>query len=425
LATGAAGPKGPTLPPWFTGTPTPNPGSILFRNLRRRSGTFDYSKLLATLPDAPEVRQEIFINNYALIREVFAVPLPGSAPFGTAKYKWASAAFGETGLCDDLPDPSECELVYYVAEMSSLPGPVRDGWLSGLSQVSRNLIQRRDDQGVCCPTQRFLGFDQRNVNQGLLVARGPAAFEVVAGAFDPGATKRAVEGCNACPPPVVSQYGQASLYRWGDGNVNGRRLFQPPAFDWLGRGSVLWVQSGSVVRTLDISRMQQVVDTTEGRARRVADLDDFQLLAQAMSELGAFYMLLSDVPQSLADFKNGASRNLSGDQRTLTLRLLEAWPLLVSYRALATGLGWDENGFYLALALVHEDDADTLDNRDLFRDRLLQAYSFTTGQPWKQDIVRVDDGVQGRVYMAKLYGLAIAKRWVDWRERGDPLVLHE
>lgn len=34
-------------------------------------------KLLATIPDTPDTRRSVFINDYAAVREIFEVPLPG------------------------------------------------------------------------------------------------------------------------------------------------------------------------------------------------------------------------------------------------------------------------------------------------------------------------------------------------------------
>ena len=56
-----------------TDTPTPTPTGAPAATLADTA----YEGLLRTIPDTPELRQQVYINDYALVRQMFDIPLPG------------------------------------------------------------------------------------------------------------------------------------------------------------------------------------------------------------------------------------------------------------------------------------------------------------------------------------------------------------
>ena len=63
-------PAATSIPP-PTAAPTPDAGE------RTASTDTAYAGLLGTIPDTPELRRQVYINDYALVRQMFDIPLPG------------------------------------------------------------------------------------------------------------------------------------------------------------------------------------------------------------------------------------------------------------------------------------------------------------------------------------------------------------
>ena len=68
----ATAPPTPTLSPSPTPAPTPRPSPTA-----PAPSLTVYEELLSLIPDTTGTRASVFINNYALARELFEIPLPG------------------------------------------------------------------------------------------------------------------------------------------------------------------------------------------------------------------------------------------------------------------------------------------------------------------------------------------------------------
>ena len=127
-------------------------------------GTF--STLLAHIPDTPETRREVSINDFARLRELFDIPLP------------------DAGADHD-------ELIEYLNEHL---GPVGAGVHLGLADspwISGYTGNWEGEQY----TLENLAFGIHNVDQSVLAGPPPGRLEIVEGLFDPEATERALENC--------------------------------------------------------------------------------------------------------------------------------------------------------------------------------------------------------------------------------------
>lgn len=125
-----------------------------------------YEQLLAFIPDTPENRSSVFINDYALLRKLFDIPMPG-------------------------PDADEDTLSQFSMDMAgfslesydrAFPSPVPGPFISGFSSVAYRTPQFKD----------YLGFDLRDVNQSIEAGRYAVPLEVVRGRFDPELTTQAL-----------------------------------------------------------------------------------------------------------------------------------------------------------------------------------------------------------------------------------------
>jgi hypothetical protein len=77
------------------------------------------------------------------------------------------------------------------------------------------------------------------------------------------------------------------------------------------------------------------------------------------------------------------------------------------YQALATGIGKDDKGYYLAIALVNVDEATARNNAKLLEQRINVAkivWGFQAGQKWSNLTENVVIKSNGCLTLAKLYG---------------------
>ena len=361
-----------------------------------------YAGLLGTIPDTPELRREVYINDYALVRQMFDIPLPGLGDDEDAVeefYKWLPPP-GFEGEADDPP-------VWGFGDISFF-----DPFSPYRNFTAENL--------------QHLAFDVRSMDQSIVALALPVTLEVVRGRFDPQATDKALESCSECEPHSREEYGGVSYYSWGgDYAVNLQLRFAPPAFDRLGRGGRIAVLDEYVFRTLGTSDMEALIDASLNEGASLADVEEFRLLAGGMSRLGAYAMLLSDDVEDYDIDHVPADSILTLKQvQELRRELLGRGPWLRPYEAFATGAGKDEKGHYMALVLVHADDASAEENVGLLRRIIEEKRSIVTGDLWSDDIERLEIHTEGRALLAKLRG-RFASKWLQWVQVRDILIPYE
>ena len=371
-----------------------------------------YEGLLRTIPDTPELRQQVYINDYALVRQLFDIPLPGPVDDEDALAEFYERP-PPTGFAEEADDP-----------------PVRGfGAISFFGPFNRY-------RNITAENLQHLAFDVRSMNQSIVALALPATLDVVRGRFDPQATGRALESCSECEPPSREEYGGVSYYSWGEDYAADPQLrFAPPAFDEFGRGVSIAVLDEYVFRTLGTSDMEALIDAGLNEGASLADVEELRLLAGGMSRLGAYTMLLGDDVEVwdaddyvVALLQDGATRRdvVQEDVVQAQRELSERGPWLRPYEAFATGAGKDENGHYMALVLVHAADASAEENVGLLRRIIEEEGSMLYDISWSDyiDVERSEIHADGRVLRAKLRG-GFANNWLDWVIQRDGLILYE
>ena len=366
-----------------------------------------YAGLLGTIPDTAELRQQVYINDYALVRQLFDIPLPGPGDDDDALVEFYERPppTGFEGEADDPPVPGFGAISFF--------GPFN----RYRNFTAENL--------------QHLAFDVRSMDQSIVAFALPATLDVIRGRFDPQATDKALGSCSECETPSWEEYGGVSYYSWGeDYAANPQLRFAPPAFDEIGRGGRIAVLDEYVFRTLGASDMEGLIDAGLNEAASLADVEEFRLLAGGMSRLGAYTMLLSDDVEvwDAEDYyvlllQDGATgKDVVQAQRELS----ERGPWLRPYEAFATGAGKDENGHYMALVLVHADDASAEENVGLLRRIIEEEGSVLYDISWSDyiDVERSEIHAEGRVLLAKLRGPQ-ALHWLRWVLQRDSLILYE
>lgn len=343
-----------------------------------------YEQLLGLIPDTAGTRSSVLINDYALVRDVFGVSIPGPDADENALLKYRNDVLRSFGEARRVPAFSP--------------------WISGY------------DRGPLRSFRRYLGFDLRDVDQTVLAGVPPQELEIIRGRFNPEATEQVLRQCTECTPPLLQQHQGITFYSWGgDREQDLDKGNAPPAYDRLGRGGRIAVSDKHVFRTLETDGMKAIIESTVGQRRSLVDVEEFRLLARGMHELDAFAVAFSDQAQGLKQ---------SLQFYTQHREALERSPLLRPYRAFAIGEGRDAGGQYMALALVHPDADSAADNVTILQQRLREAKSLQTGAYWSDLVSSTEISTQGRVLVAKLRG-PIHLMWLDevFIQR-DPLLLY-
>ena len=259
--------------PTFTPTPAVAPAAADTQTGAPAATLADtaYERLLGTIPDTRELRREVYINDYALVRQMFDIPLPrpGDDEDALAEFYERLPPTGFEGEADDPP----------VREFGAVS-------FFGPFNQYRN---------ITAENLQHLAFDVRRMDQSIVALALPATLDVVRGRFDPQATGKALASCSECEPHSREEYGGVPYYSWGeDYAANPQLRFAPPAFDEIGRGGRIAVLDEYVFRTLGTPDMEALIDASLNEGASLADVEEFRLLAGGMSRLGAYTMLLID-----------------------------------------------------------------------------------------------------------------------------------
>ena len=342
------------------------------------------------------------------MREVFDIPLPGPGANDDAMEEYCSY-LPPIGWTEDVPVPA-VESPYISGYMGSSP--------------THLIIRERSE---------YVGFDIRNENQSVTVGAPLGIFEVLRGRFDFDMTDRRLRVCAetviGCETPATEDYRGVTLYIWGrDSEANHQKVLGPPAFDKFGRGGRIAVQENYVFRTIETPGMKEMIDAGLNRRRSLADVEEFQLLANGMNELGPYTMFLSDETLGFEETAKTVFEDRKWADQGQLRQELEGEPMLRHYQAFATGAGKDDHGAYTALVLVHADQGSAEENVERLLLRIEQGRSWYYPTPWSVDfdIGRMEVRSEGRLLLAKLRPLeSQIPEWIDWVFHRDPLLLHE
>ena len=126
----------------------------------------------------------MYINDYAMLREVNGVLLPG-------------------------PDADVDALVQYMMDLCNpFQGCVLGGtpFISGYHDYGVILLEHLRDS---------LAFDPRDMDQSVLAGVPPRLLELLRGRYDPEATDRALIACSECPSPLREEHLGVPFFSWG------------------------------------------------------------------------------------------------------------------------------------------------------------------------------------------------------------------
>jgi len=145
-----------------------------------------FAEILRMIPDLPELREQIALEDFSGLSELYGVDRPTSADLDSA-----GVAFADSLL----------------SAVSSMPGPGRVAdapWISGFHE-SRDRVDLWNN----------LGFDQRNVQLSALAGRGNFKLDVLTGNYDLAPTSDAISACEECQPHTLQNYREVEYLGWG------------------------------------------------------------------------------------------------------------------------------------------------------------------------------------------------------------------
>jgi hypothetical protein len=268
--------------------------------------------------------------------------------------------------------------------------------------------------------------------------RQPYIYEAYRGRFDKSEVEATVKTGTRSEDLEVVQYGGMEYYRWGEdnaANLSARTHVRP-----LGRGHRLALPGDFAFWTVWDEGIETMIDCYKDTVDSLADIDEYRLMAEGLTMLGAFSGYMTTDTNScneveddyLGRYEVSSQMSEREEQEERFILSLEEIPLLKLYSALATGAGLDGDGYYLAIVLVNPDKDTAEKNKSLLEERISNTRDIWQGRLWSEMAIRVTVENHDRLTLAKLYGSPV-EYWPDRFGSLDvvgsgafePLLVHE
>lgn len=332
-----------------------------------------YRDLLELIPDTPENRALVYLNNNLIAGELAGIEPPSAG---------ASAE----------------EVLEYVSKIRTInfsPFLIGPGqFIGGSGDYSVQFAENRD----------YRSYDQRDVAGGATIGTGTNQIELIVGVFAIEEFDLKVQ-CAECPPVDTVKYASRNWYSWGDGGLGSLSLrFAPPVFDQIGRSGEWLVRPNSIVRTFTSQNAEQISETADGNQRSLADIASYVALADAMAELQVFNMVITDeIFEKTPDtYIPSAGFGFTHEQWDRLVERIGVVPSLVKYSALSLGVGVDDKGPFNAVAIYHDSNADAEENAERLKEVIAQTVLLARNRRWADLFVEIETTVHGNVMTAKL-----------------------
>ena len=358
--------------------------------------------LLELIPDTPDTRASVELNNYEIAQEVIEIPAEDMNDQDYFRVYFA-------GLIDQGDSPP--------------PGLLIGPWLSGFTEF-----------GSHNASNEFFGFRLWDVTQSVIAGLHPARLEIIVGEFDPNDVDRRIQACSDCPAAEIERHSDVTFYSWGeDLESNLRSRLNPPAFDQLGRGGRIAVMPHLVYRTVETSGMRDLIDARQGAARTLAEVKEFRRIAQSLDRAGAYSAFITDDVGHLdfdafIDGQIALSGSAASSEEAQRVRdAFGRVTLLRPYAAFGVGAGMEGGEKFMVLVLAHDDAESASRNEELLESQLRTGLSVVTPTTWAEvfDIVDIDSRVTCNILTVKVTGFFGSTNWIKWYYNDDTLLLYE
>lgn len=261
--------------------------------------------------------------------------------------------------------------------------------------------------------EKSLGFTKSDVDQTAYAYHEvPIDYYVAArGRFSNDQIDNAVKTGPLNDVLKVVPYAGQQFYSWDgdwDMHLSWRSNLRP-----LGRGMRLGLFGNLIFWTMTTKDMEDMIDSDEGNIKSLADLQDYQLLAQGLSELdtvSAFFSSESQAQSHIRDVFKQMVDNPQGEGQQVFAQQVNRQVELKPFQAFATGAGLDKKGYYLAIVLLNPDEETARSNASVLAQQIESSKAVPNGKPWSDFVDSIDVRSEGRLTLAKVYG-PIATDW--------------
>ena len=272
-----------------------------------------------------------------------------------------------------------------------------------------------------------MGFDARNVDFAAKGGKEPFALEAVVGDYDPEITQASLANCGECMPHEEFRHRGHAYYSWGE-DFKGklRERLSPPAFDAQGRGGMVSVQNGRVLRAVYTEGIHKLIDAADGAGNTLWDSEDMRLVGQAMADLGAYAISYTEADMSLATL-TPLHDSPRPDQPEYSVSRLTDPPALLPFKAIASGRGLTslDEPTHVFLVIVNDGQETARANAVRLAARLEEGVTLDFGIPWTELIQRIEMEIRGALLLVRIEPAPGARfssfQTQDWY----PLVVHE
>ncbi len=280
-----------------------------------------------------------------------------------------------------------------------------------------------------------LGFTKNDVDKTVYAGLPPLPlrYQAVYGRFDKSKIDNAVKNGPYKVMPETVTYQGYDFYSWSDDNqisLNNKTPVRP-----MGIGNRLALINNFIFWVPTTSKMQEMIDCYANKREALADIQCYQELSVIMSEANTFRAFFSSASYCVANIKEvckdvfAQPENVSDTVKRFIGEVQSTdIPQLKPFEAIASGVGVDEKGYYLVIALYNSNSNVAKENTAILKQRIKQGTEPYSGKKWQELATETEVSYQGQVTVAKLYGEP-GKYWDDFAIIGSgmvqPLVIHE
>jgi len=173
-----------------------------------------------------------------------------------------------------------------------------------------------------------------------------------------------------------------------------------------------------------------MIDASQRRTASLADNPDYNLMATALADMGAYSVFLSDEVLRLDDetligllFDHPIElydKKLIEEVREAIVAAA-AGELLSVFRTYAIGIGQDDESPFMTLVYIYETPQQASSNVDVFKQQIENGGSLWMNKRWQDVVDDMEVWADGRSLRAKLYG-DIVSMWIDIVYLHDTLI---
>jgi hypothetical protein len=233
------------------------------------------------------------------------------------------------------------------------------------------------------------------------------------GSYDSKVTKNALNNKSEWPSWAVEKYTTYSyrdtiIHSWGDSKEwHSKDRLSPPHQNPSGQAVPLAINDSHLFVADSVNNIKSMIDASLGKSKSLADVPELSLAAKGMYELGAYGAIIAY--ESLV-------------HESVYPEIQQQGPRLKKFITFGTGPGWDKNGDYIALVIVHDNEDVAKENKVLLEQRI-NAMTYN-GQAFNDIVNATEISIDGKVLLAKLYTQS-KTLWRFWVMDQGPLLLHE